>query len=209
MISDTLFMNISSDEVIISDWEMNVFLNRNDVEKVLWPKLVQLVREWNYKNIIILNWPWWFTNLRVGTLCINILNTLVDNQINLYDISKVDLYKLAYKNWIFPNKWIIYIGQKRNIWLWDFEKWEKVWQYSFDELKEIINYPVFLDEVIEENYYPERLREYNKVKISFNWNGLNIENWEKSTNLSINDMDLKPLKSIAPNYMMEPSITLK
>ena len=206
---DFLFINISSDEVMISDWEMNTFLDRNDVEKVLWPKLVQLVSEWKYSNIIIINWPWWFTNLRVGTLCLNILNTLVDNQINLYDISKVDLYKIAYKNWILQNKWIIYIGQKRNIWLWDFEKWEKVWQYSFDELKEIINYPIFLDEVVEENYYPERLKEYNKVKISFNWEKINIENWGKSTNLSVNDMDLKPLKSVAPNYMIEPSITLK
>lgn len=209
MKSDTLFMNISSDEVIISDWEIDIFLNRNDLEKVLWPKLVQLTREWKYSNIIVLNWPWWFTNLRVGTLCINILNTLLNNQINIYDISKINLYEKAYKWWCLPNKWIIYIGQKRNVWLWDFEKWEKIWQYSFDELNEIINYPVFLDEVIEENYYPERLKQYSKIKLSFNWNQLNIENWDDSINFSINDLGLNPLKSVSPNYMMEPSITLK
>lgn len=209
MKSDTLYMNISSDEVIISDWEMNIFLSRNDLERVLWPKLVQIIREWKYKNIIVLNWPWWFTNLRVGTLCINILNTLLDNQINIYDISKIDLYEKAYKWWCLLNKWIIYIGQKRNIRLWDFEKWEKIRQYSFDELKEKIDYPIFLDEVSEETYYPQWLSQYNKINISFNWNELNIKNWDNSISFSIDDLGLKPLKSVAPNYMMEPSITLK
>ena len=35
MKSETLFMNISTDQIIISDGEINIFLNRNDVEKVL------------------------------------------------------------------------------------------------------------------------------------------------------------------------------
>ena len=35
MKSDTLFMNISSDQVIISDGENDIFLERNDVEKTL------------------------------------------------------------------------------------------------------------------------------------------------------------------------------
>ncbi len=209
MKSDTLYMNISSDEIVISDWEMNIFLSRNEVEKVLWPKLVQLFREWNYSNVIVLNWPWWFTNLRVGTLCINILNSLLDNQINIYDISKINLYEKAYKWWCLCSKWIIYIGQKRNVWLWDFEKLEKIWQYSFDELKEIINYPIFLDEVIDESYYPERLKVYSKINLSFDWNNITIKNWDSSIIFSVNDLKLEALKSISPNYMMEPSITLK
>lgn len=209
MKDDTLYMNISCDKITISDWEINVFLNRNDVEKTLWPKLVQLFREWNYSNIIVLNWPWWFTNLRVWTLCINILNTLLDNQINIYNISKINLYEKAYKWWCLPSKWIIYIGQKRNVWLWDFEKWEKIWQYSFDELKGIINYPIFLDEVIDESYYPERLKEYNKINLSFSGDKLNIKFWDNLISFSIDDLNLKSLKSISPNYMMEPSITLK
>ena len=209
MKADTLYMNISCDEITISDWEINVFLNRNDVEKTLWPKLVQLFREWNYSSIIVLNWPWWFTNLRVWTLCINILNTLLDNQINIYNISKINLYEKACKWWCLPSKWIIYIGQKRNVWLWDFEKWEKIWQYSFDELKGIINYPVFLDEVIDESYYPERLKEYNKINLSFSGDKLNIKFWDNLISFSINDLNLESLKSISPNYMMEPSITLK
>ena len=208
MKSDTLFMNISSDEMVISDGETNIFLHRNDVEKTLWPKLVQLVREWNYNKIIVLNWPGWFTNLRVGTLCMNILNSVMNNQIDFYDISKIDLYQKAYEKWFLPNKWIIYIGQKRNIWLWDFEKNEKIWQFSFDEVKEKIDTPFFIDEVIDENYYPEWIDQNYEIKIEFNGETLVIKYWDKSIQSSVEDLNLQPIKSVSPNYMIEPNVTL-
>jgi hypothetical protein len=214
MKSDTLFMNISTDQVIISDWETSIFLQRNDVEKTLWPKLVQMTREWNYKNVIVLNWPGGFTNLRVGTLCLNILNTLVDNKLTLYDISKIDLYKKAHEQWVLPRYWIVYIWQKRNIRLRDFEKNEKIWQYSFnelenlDELKDTKN--VFIEDVDEESYYPEWMNKYVKYNISFDWNNISlISNKTTSLNVfSVNKSDCRESKSIAPNYMMEPSITM-
>lgn len=209
MKSDTLFMNISSDQVIISDGENDIFLERNDVEKTLWPKLVQLIREWNYGKIIVLNWPWWFTNLRVGTLCMNIVNSLMNNQIDFYDISKVDLYVKAYERWILPKSGLVYIGQKRNIWLWDFEKNEKFGQFSFDEVKEKIDAKFFVDEVIDKKYYPEWIDENYKIKVEFNENELIIWYWNNSVSFSIEDLDLIPLKSVAPNYMIEPNVTLK
>lgn len=209
MKSDTLFMNISSDNVIISNGEEKIFLDRNNVEKNLWPKLVQFVREWNYCKIIVLNWPWWFTNLRVGTLCMNILNAVMNNQIDFYDISKIDLYKKAYENWFLPQNWLIYIGQKRNIWLWDFKKNEKIWQFSFDEVKDKVDTPFFIDEVIDENYYPEWIDKNNEIKTKFNGIELVLNYSNKSINFSMENLGLTPIKSVAPNYMMEPSITLK
>lgn len=208
MKSDTLFMNISSDEVVISDWEMNDFLHRNDVEKTLGPKLVELVHEWLYKNIMVLNWPGWFTNLRVGTLCLNILNAVLESPVSIYDISKIDLYKKVYEKWILPKLWIIYIGQKRNIWLWDFEKNEKIWQYSFDELKEKIESSIFLDEVADKNYYPVWLNKQTKVRILFDWDKLNIDYCGKITTFSLNELVENPSNIITPNYMMDPSITI-
>ena len=208
MKSNTLFMNISSDNVIISNWEDNIFLHRNDVEKTLWPKLVQLVREWNYNKIIVLNWPWWFTNLRVGTLCMNILNAVMNNQIDFYDISKIDLYQKAYENWILPNKWLIYIGQKRNVWLWDFEKDEKMWQFSFDEVNGKLDNQYFIDEVIDSNYYPEWIDKNYEIKTEFNGEALVIKYWDKSIQFSLEDLGLLPIESVAPNYMIEPNVTL-
>jgi len=209
MESDTLFMNISSDQIIISDGENDIFLERNDVETILGPKLVQLVDKWNYTKIITLNWPWWFTNLRVGTLCMNILNTVMDNKIVFFDISKIDLYKKAHEFWILPRYWIIYIWQRRNVWVYDFKTCEKVWQYSFDELKEkeLSLYDTFTDEVIDENYYPSRLW-YTMIKTTFDWNNIYISYWDKVYCASIKDLNLKELKSVSPNYMINPSITI-
>ena len=139
----------------------------------------------------------------------NIVNSLMNNQIDFYDISKVDLYVKAYERWILPKCGLVYIGQKRNIWLWDFEKNEKIGQFSFDEVKEKIDAKFFVDEVIDKKYYPEWIDENYKIKVEFNGNELIIWYWNNSVSFSIEDLDLKPLKSVAPNYMIEPNVTLK
>lgn len=211
----TIFMNISIDSVLIDTWDKyRINIPRDNVEKLLWEELVKLHREIWFENVIVLNWPGGFTNLRVGTLCLNVFNTLLDNQLSFYDISKIDLYKKAYKKWILPEYWVIYIGQKRNIWLRDFEKNEKIWQYSFNELmeleemKEVEN--IFVEDIEEQGYYPDWMDEYIKYHIVYDWNIVLIDwkNYNKNQ-ISIDDLNLKPLKSIAPNYMMEPSVTIK
>ena len=211
----TIFMNISIDSVLIDTWDKyRINIPRDNVEKLLWEELVKLHREIWFENVIVLNWPGGFTNLRVGTLCLNVLNTLLGNQLSFYDISKIDLYKKAYEKWILPKFWVIYIGQKRNIWLRDFKKNEKIWQYSFNELmdleemKDVKN--VFVEGIEEQEYYPDWMDEYVKYHIVYDWNIVLIDwkNYNKNS-ISIDEFNLKPLKSIAPNYMMEPSITIK
>ena len=212
----TIFMNISSDSVLIDTWDnYRISIPRDHVERLLWGELVNLHREKWFDNVVVLNWPGWFTNLRVGTLCLNILNTLLENQLNFYDISKIDLYKKAYEKWFLPKYWVIYIWQKRNIRLRDFEKNEKIWQYSFNELKDLEEMGntenVFIEDVEDKEYYPEWMNEYLKYHTLLNWNDIYLiddktANWNQ---ISIDDLDLKPLKSIAPNYMMDPSVTIK
>ena len=212
---NTIFMNISADCILI-DTKNNdrINIHRNFVEKLLWKELVELHKKIWFQNVIVLNWPWWFTNLRAWTLCLNVLNTLLENQLSFYDISKIELYNKAYKLWYLSRYWIIYIWQKRNIWLWDFEKNEKIWQYSFDELKnleEIKNIEnVFVDNVEDKDYYPEWMGEYPKYHIMFEWNAILLINEKDNiwNQILIDELDLKPLKSIAPNYMMEPNITI-
>lgn len=209
-------MNISSDSVLTDTWDnYRIVIPRDHVERLLWWELIKLYREKWFENVVVLNWPGWFTNLRVGTLCLNILNTLLENKLSFYDISKIDLYKKAYELWYLPKHWIIYIWQKRNIRLWDFEKNEKIWQYSFNELeclKEMERFEnVFIEDVEEKDYYPEWIDKYIKYHVVFNESAIlliNGRDFNKSP-ISIDELDLEPLKSIAPNYMMEPSVTIK
>jgi len=212
----TIFMNISSDSVLIDTWDKyRINIPRDHVERLLWWELVNLHRERWFDNVVVLNWPGGFTNLRVGTLCLNILNTLLENQLNFYDISKIDLYKKAYEKCFLPKYWVIYIWQKRNIRLRDFEKDEKIWQYSFNELKdleEIKNIEnVFIEDIEDENYYPEWTNEYIKYHIVFEWDIVFLidKKCRIKNQILIDELNLKPLKSIAPNYMMDPSVTIK
>ena len=211
----TIFMNISIDSVLIDTWDKyRINIPRNNVEKLLWEELVKLHREIWFENVIVLNWPGGFTNLRVGTLCLNVLNTLLKNQLSFYDISKIDLYKKAYEKWILPKYWVIYIGQKRNIWLRDFEKNEKIWQYSFNELKDLEEMKdvksVFVEDIEEQWYYPEWMNEYIKYHIVYDWNIVLIDWKDHGKNqISVDEFNTESLKSIAPNYMMEPSVTIK
>ena len=211
----TIFMNISIDSVLIDTWDnYRINIPRDNVEKLLWEELVKLHREIWFKNVIVLNWPGGFTNLRVWTLCLNVLNTLLENQLSFYGISKIDLYKKAYEKWFLPKYWIIYIGQKRNIWLRNFEKNERIWQYSFNELKDLEEMKdvknVFVEGIEEQEYYPDWMDEYVKYHIVYDWNIVLIDwiNYNKNP-IPIDEFNLKPLKSIAPNYMMEPSVTIK
>ena len=212
----TIFMNISLDSIIIDTWDnYRVTLPRDFVEKSLWWELIKLYREKWFENVIVLNWPGGFTNLRVGTLCLNILNTLLGNKLSFNDISKIDLYKKAYELWYLPRYWVIYIWQKRNIRLRDFEKNEKIWQYSFNEienLEEMKNVEsVFIEEVEDKEYYPEWMDKYTKYHIVFGWDSILLidgndlnKNW-----ISIGELNIQSFKSVAPNYMMEPSATIK
>ena len=212
----TIFMNISSDYIIIDTWEkFRIDIPRNFVERYLWVELVKLYREKWFKNVVVLNWPGWFTNLRVGTLCLNILNTLFENQLDFYNISKIDLYKRAYEKKILTRYWIIYIWQKRNIRLRDFERNEKMWQYSFDELKnldEIKNTKsVFIEDIEDKEYYPEWMDVYLKYHTLLDWSDIYLID-DKTADwncISIDEFSWNPLKSINPNYMVEPSVTLK
>ena len=212
----TVFMNISSDSVIIDTWNnYRIALTRDFVEKSLWWELIKLYREKWFENIIVLNWPGGFTNLRVGTLCLNILNTLLENKLSFYDISKIDLYRKAYELWYLPKYWVIYIWQKRNIWLRDFGGNEKVWQYSFNELEDLEEMKnvenVFIEDVEDKEYYPEWVNKYLKYHTLLNWSEIYFINdktadWNK---IAIDELGLEQLKLIAPNYMMEPSVTIK
>lgn len=212
----TIFMNISSDSIIIDTWDKyRIVLPRDFVEKLLWWELIKLYRERWFDNVVVLNWPGGFTNLRVGTLCLNILNTLLENKIYLYDISKIKLYKKAYELWYLPKYGVIYIWQKRNVWLRDFEKDEKIWQYSLNELEGLEEMKdsrnVFVEDVEDDKYYPQWMDKYFKYHTLLNWNDIYIidDKTAEWNQISIDEFNLEPLKSIAPNYMMEPSATLK
>lgn len=148
-----LFLNISTDLVIIEINKETIKLDRQEIENIMWPTLVRLYKKHNFKNVLLLNWPWGFTNLRVWTLAINLLNTLENWNVDIFSISKIDFFNYFVKKWLLPNKWIIYIWQKKNVWLYDFKKG------NYDTIKkDEINYKdeLFFDLVYEKSILKQK-----------------------------------------------------
>lgn len=197
-------MNISSDKVFLHCWAQEYFLERNGIEDQLGEVLVKLWKQEHFEKVYLLNGPWGFTNLRVGAICLNLLNALVGNQISFYSFSKIDLFKFEYleqKN--LPQYGIIYIGQRRNIRLWDFDEDKKICQTNFEDLewvlqqKKIRDYQYFCDLVYDEAYYPRNLQE----------KAISAANYFKFMQEYIQAKDLSSDYEVHANYMMDPIIT--
>ena len=191
-----LFLNISSDKVQISDWKKEKYLDRSGIENTLGPTLVQRYRKAPFDQVLVLNWPWGFTNLRVGTLVINLLNKLVKAKVEVYSVSKPDLYKYLFKKWILPRFGAIYLGQRLNVWLYDFQKSK----YQTIKLEEIKNKP-FLD-FVKEKYRPKWAGEMIKFQMTNKW--LNIKYKNKNHLVLIKELKLKPQNQIKPEYFIHP-----
>jgi hypothetical protein len=128
---------------------------------------------------------------------VNLLNALTENAVDLYAVSKTDLYAYVYEKQQIARYGIIYIGQKRNVWLWDFEKNEKIEQMNIEQLQEQPTDEMFLDMVYEDNYYPAFLK--NIQRIDYHLPQQLIPAYIKENNI-------KPTKIIEANYMMGPNI---
>ena len=147
--------------------------------------------------MFILNWPGGFTNLRVWTLTVNLLNSLENWKIDAYSITKVDFFKHFVNKWILPNKGIIYIWQRKNVWLYDFTKWD------YDTIKiDEINYndDLFFDLVYEDWYFKTETIDINcdeneKIIVKYKWQ-------EYMTN--IGELWLKAEKLIDAKYFIKP-----
>lgn len=192
-----IFLNISSDYVqLFSNSEIQN-LERNGIENTLWKVLLDQKKKSDFKSIFLLNWPGGFTNLRVGTLCLNALDALFPNQIKIYDTSKIGLYKFLYDHKFLPRIWYIYIWQKNNCRKYDFqtEKYETITKAEIQ-----YEWGYFLDFVHEDWY-----RQNTENMLKFNLIGEEIQTnfLDKNKSVSIKDLSLKSQYQVAPDYMID------
>ena len=192
-----LFLNISTDQVLIQIQDETISLDRQEIENIIWPILVKLYKKYNFTKALLLNGPWWFTNLRVWTLALNLLNSLENWKIDIFSCTKIELFKYFVDKAQLPNKWIIYIWQKKNIRLYDFKKED----YQTIK-KEDINYDqdIFFDLVYDKEYFEsEKQVDINLVDENLI---LNYKNNDLSTNIT--KLNLKAEKMIEPKYFIQP-----
>jgi hypothetical protein len=199
-----LLLNISTDNIYIQINDEIINLDRHEIENIIWPTLIKLYKKYNFTKVLLINWPWWFTNLRVWTLAINLLNSLENWDIDIHSITKIDLFKHFVDQKLLPNKWIIYIWQKKNIWLYNFIKWE------YDTItKPDIDYNsnIFLDLVYNKEYFDiqwDTKLDSKKINIYLENNQLILDYNKTKLATNIEKLKIKAEKTTDPKYFIKP-----
>jgi hypothetical protein len=116
-----MFVNLWSDLVTIHTDDDVYILPFVDIEKSLASHITRQCKKNPTWHIYSLIWPWSFTNLRVGCLTMSTLSHLSQGQISFFVTNKIALYTSLYQTGILTREMVIYIGQRKNFWLYDLE----------------------------------------------------------------------------------------
>lgn len=196
-----LFLNISSDYVHLLDDQSEQFLERNGIEHTLWPALLDYTQSHPVEKIFLLNGPWGFTNLRVGTLTINTMNALLEHDtgtfIPIASISKPNLYGFAYEQGRLPRYGIIYIGQKHNVRKYDFQEKTKT-QISLEDIQ-------YTDDTFVDCVH-DRYRETDEQMASFSMKNNTLYLIYKGDSHEISWLKIPLTMNVSPEYLIEPTM---
>lgn len=198
-------INISADKIAIFGFGDPVFLERNGVDMQIGKVLVALDRKYGFSSCLVINGPGGFTNLRVGSLALNLLKTLKNNQFSLYSLSKIELYQKAYQYAILPRYGVIYIWQKSNVWLWDFDQQVLQATIKKDQIWALLEEygQIFLDEVYDLGYFafPDL-----QVQSRFVEQGILLTFADNELLLNWEELCTDEVSQLEPNYMMNPNL---
>ena len=201
-----LFLNISTDQVFIQIQDETINLDRHEIENIIWPTLIKLYKKYNFTKVLLLNWPGWFTNLRVWTLALNLLNSLENWKIDIFSCTKIELFKYFVDKQELPNTWIIYIWQKKNIWLYDFTKWN---YDTIQKPKIDYNSNIFLDLVYDQSYFDPKLNSNivsKKINIYLENQNLILDYNDIKLSTNIEKLQLTAEKIVEPKYFIKPTM---
>lgn len=200
-----MFVNLSTENIMFYDDCDSFIIPFVNVENELSNSLIGSYKQHTPLNIYVLNGPWSFTNLRVWSLILNTLLLLDEKILGLNSINKLDLYSIAVNKWYLPRYWYLFIGQRKNVWYYDFVEKTYV-ACSKDCLEKTLknnNDNFFVDMFIGDDF---------EVFFKYHENSVSIFYQDKDVFLQFNNKvysigDYFPLiKTIEPYYAIEPNI---
>lgn len=104
-----------------SDW--NYFWNQkifsaipyDNLERSLPAFLAQQMQKQPFTHLLVINGPWWFSQLRIACLCVNILK-MEFPELVVSSWNKIDLLSEFYSCWMLPDEHIMFVGMKKKVW---------------------------------------------------------------------------------------------
>lgn len=209
-----MFINISSDRIFFLHWEEKIVLPFWELEKNLSDFLYKSGFSFD-EDVVVLNGPWSFTNIRIGTLALNTYAMLHNFPWLFLSIDKIQFYKTLYIHQKVPRYCLMFIGQKKNYWIVDLEgdfdveviknkvTLSDLEEYVKNTLK-ISSQELFCDELVWE------WKENTENILSDLWVTMYIhtnENINFVKNHLLEKNILKPEKMLEANYMIEANIS--
>ncbi len=197
-----IFCNISSDKVHIADTNEEIFLERNGIEKVLGPILVDWTKKSPFDQVFLLNGPGGFTNLRVWAVTWNLVAHLINlhNQnIQFFSCTKIDFYRYFVQKWVLPHIGYIYLWQKNVVWKYDFE----------NNLYEIVNQPFVFSkdsfcDFVQDSVYWWNVSTMVRLGCDVQWCFLL---WNNQKYYFVpEDFGLLPKFAVSPEYFIDPTV---
>jgi len=201
-----LFVHLSREKILLMGNWFSKELPYFDIERKLPLLLIDTIQEYGIDSICVYNWPWSFTTLRLGCLIINTIEKYAEKDIVLYSIGKQKLLAQAYKDWLLPSIWYVFIGQKKNMWevkkLVDEELERSTRIVSVQDMEQLPE-KYFIDAC--DHMLLEYLEESNMVDIHGDGSHIFVSYKDQKRPYDIFTI-AKKVDELEPNYCMEPQI---
>lgn len=196
-----MLINISSTALFIHLDQRTITIPRGWLEIELPKALYELWKGWALSwSIYVINGPGSFTNLRIGCLCLNMLQDLTGNPFTLYTIDKISLYTYLYKKKICWPVGLIYIGQQKNGWRFDIDA-GSISKVSLSDWHEDYHR---IDEY--DNNSDQYIDDPRKIARSYRHGNGQITIWWVSHKIDLLAAWFTSVSRLSPNYMIEPNI---
>ncbi len=110
-----MLINISTDYISFShSWSDQITtIPYDDLERTLPKEIIAYHTQHNGELIHVINGPGSFTMLRIGCLCVNLLAQT--ENVEIFDIPKLDLYQAAMEQWDLPAVGVVFMGQRKKV----------------------------------------------------------------------------------------------
>lgn len=204
-------LHCSTDTNHFWQWEFYEEIAYHNLERTLPVFLADQMKKSPFTNLLVINGPWWFSQLRIGCLCVNLLKSHYSD-LHIASRNKVDLGNWYHHVWILPQYEIMHIGMKKKLRRVDLETKETTSIQATDPFADTESNDTWLycTDMMADHLFLEKYPEYRNGMLTYWFDEkwlLCSCSWHSSV-LAWNELfsPWKTTEYLMPEYMIEPTI---
>lgn len=118
----SMLLHLGLDRVILCSSLGQTIIPFQSIDMILPEILIAIYQETSPDTIYVITGPWSFTNVRVGILALDTLAMMIQSPYRLLQVDKISLYRSLRRADFLPASVLMYIGQRKNLWHYDFSQ---------------------------------------------------------------------------------------